>query len=214
MTLFREQEENKQEHAVHAHTPGGHCPPGVWPCFHHVLYMFFCVLLVLSLNTCLGHWRTIQYKRHVPHMYHVIQIYSTYRTCKVHLENKQILILCVFLIIKLFLLTASLNNIHEDIRNKPSSWTVVAFLPSLGMPLGIPALAYLCTILYCMCICLVFIMFCACYVCKKSYTSSRYLIIVQVQYILVHDSHVAVEFQFGILYYTYCWHLVLCLYFL
>ena len=31
----------------------------------------------------------------------------------------------------MFLLTASLNNVHEDIRNKPSSWTVVAFLPSL-----------------------------------------------------------------------------------
>ena len=31
----------------------------------------------------------------------------------------------------MFLLTASLNNNHEDIRNKPSSWEVVAFLPSL-----------------------------------------------------------------------------------
>ena len=31
----------------------------------------------------------------------------------------------------MFLLTASFNNNHEDIRNKPSSWEVVAFLPSL-----------------------------------------------------------------------------------
>ena len=31
----------------------------------------------------------------------------------------------------MFLLTASLNNDHEDILNKPSSWEVVEFLPSL-----------------------------------------------------------------------------------
>ena len=166
-------------------------------------------------NTSLGHWRTIQYKRHVPRMYLVYKFWSTCRTSKVHnekLRTSLFFILWLFLITKLFLLTASLNNVHEDIRNKPSSWVVVSFLPSHLV--NSVFLAYLCTILYCVCICLVLIMFCACDVCKKSCTSTRYLIIVQVQYILVHDSHVAVESQFGILYYTYCWHLVLCLYFL
>jgi hypothetical protein len=73
-------------------------------------------------------------------------------------------------------------------------------------------LVYLRTILYCTCTCLGLIMFCPCNVCKKSCTGTRYLGLVQVQYILVHDSHVAVEFQFGILYYTCSWCLVLCLY--
>ena len=37
----------------------------------------------------------------------------------------------IFVITLWFLLAASLNNCHEDIRNRPSSWIVVAFLPSL-----------------------------------------------------------------------------------
>ena len=105
-----EQEENKQEHAVHAHPRGVHCTPRGWPCFGHVLYMFLHVLLVFSLNTCLGQWRTIQYKRHVPRMYNV---YYKYRTCRTHIdhvENKHILILCMFLILKIVLADSKLKQ--------------------------------------------------------------------------------------------------------
>ena len=91
---------------------GGHCPPLLLACFRHVFNMFFYVLLVFGLNTCLGHWRTIQYKRHVLHMYLVYK-------CMVHAEHKKYIlrtslffILWLFLITKLFLLTASLNNVH------------------------------------------------------------------------------------------------------
>ena len=61
---------------------------------------------------------------------------DTYRTRLIHAlympRESEIFLMTLWL-----LLAASLMNSHEDIRNRPSSWIVVAFLPSLDADLSV-----------------------------------------------------------------------------
>ena len=91
--------------------------------FIYVLVMLFHVLFY---NTCLHYWKVVCMYRHV---LCVLKI-CTYRTRLIHAldmsRESEIFLMTLWL-----LLAASLTNCHEDIRNRPSSWIVVAFLPSL-----------------------------------------------------------------------------------
>ena len=69
------------------------------------------------------------------HVLCVLKI-STYRTRLIHAlymsRESEIFLMTLWL-----LLAASLMNSHEDIRNRPSSWIVVAFLPSLDADVSV-----------------------------------------------------------------------------